>query len=153
MRLDSTRRSANATPTTTNSALFRVVRPLSDKGLPSSSPKPTPSGCDALAHIGRRQVHQQAYAAGEFEGGVAHGGAHALSGLLDGGVGEADNGDFGIAGGGIDLDLHGEGIDTKYGGSINLSKHNIVFLFFKGISCFIFLGETQMAQMRTERRR
>ena len=63
-----------------------------------------------LRQVGRREVDRDAFRMGEVEAAVEDGRAHALAGLLDFGVGEADQRVAGQAVGQVDLDRHCRGV-------------------------------------------
>jgi hypothetical protein len=64
-----------------------------------------------LFHIGGREVDGGA-AHGEFETGIGQRGGDAILRFADGGIGQADDDDFGIAPAGVDLDFDGIRVDA-----------------------------------------
>lgn len=60
-----------------------------------------------------------ALAHGKLVAGTVHRGGNAFLGFLDGGIGQADEHDEGLAVAAIDLDLDGVGVDTRDGGGQN----------------------------------
>lgn len=76
-----------------------------------------------LAQAAGREIDGGA-GAGALEAGVAQGGGDAVGGLLDGGVGQADEDPARIAGlAVVDLDLHGQRVDARDGGGTDDGEH------------------------------
>ena len=83
-----------------------------------------------LGDLGGRQVDGET-ALRKLEPGVADRGLHALAGLLDGPVGEADDGEVGQAVGDVGLDHHrhsGEAVDAAGGGA---GEHKHKWVLFR----------------------
>jgi hypothetical protein len=72
--------------------------------------------------VGGSEVDGRA-AHGEFEGGIADGGADAVLEFADGSIWKADDDDLGIAITGVDLDFNRIGFDAVNGGGQNAGQH------------------------------
>ena len=79
-----------------------------------------------LAQVGRRQVDGETVLRIE-EAAVGDGGAHALTALAHGGVGQADERHLFKTAGNVDLDMDGLGIQPDHGTTVDLGKHGAPF--------------------------
>src|ERR1019366_8237062 len=79
----------------------------------------------SLLDVGRGQVDGDA-GGRNVEAGVLDGGAHAVAGLADGGVGQADGVELlfvGLDAGEVDLDVDDAGVDAVDGGAAGFEEH------------------------------
>ena len=86
-----------------------------------------------LADVGGGEVDGDALG-GEAGAGVADGGADALAGFVDGGVGEADDGGLGQAAGDVDFDADGCAVEADDGSSVDSGVHGASSLRTGGCS-------------------